>query len=378
MDVNEKSNRIELFDAISEMRLVKLSEFADSITYLPLSNEHLLGEARVSLSKNYLFIGSSAFDWGGNYKFEIGTRGQGAGEEVYLHTIVEAKQRFYSMADKLIAYDSIGRFSGKERNVIDFHFLDMGITDTSGIVTCTLDSLYFWDANFDLKKNTRVVPDWPEKSTMFSSNRLLRFFTANGDSVLFYNYINDTVYRVLNDEIEPRWIINLKEYKIPIKYLLGNELKRIEEGAKYYTNGNLSDWEYLKDTDNKVRVALVCESDDYVFIYWFKLFDFWQLRQLPPTKFQIAYFDKRTSQTVAVKGDGFIDDISSLGTFYPTRGIYQDCMVTIYWPHELKERIDSLQKIDETIDPKLLNLLENMDEEDNPIVVMAHFKSQNQ
>ena len=53
-------------------------------------------------------------------------------------------------------------------------------------------------------------------------------------------------------------------------------------------------------------------------------------------------------------------------------------MVTIDCPHELKERIDSLQKIDETIDPKLLNLLENMDEEDNPIVVMAHFKSQNQ
>ena len=99
----------------------------------------------------------------------------------------------------------------------------------------------------------RVVPDWPEKSIMYSGNSLLRSFTTNLASVLFYNYVNDTIYRVLDDVIEPRWVIDLKENKIPIQYLLGNEMDRLSIGAKYYTNGNLSDWEYLKDTDNKIN-----------------------------------------------------------------------------------------------------------------------------
>ncbi len=374
INTNDKSNSIELSDAIEEMRSVKLSEMVDSITYLPLSNSHLLGDAKTSLSKNYIFVGASAFDWKGNYIFEIGSRGQGAGEEIYLNSIIEADQSFYSMTDKMIVYDSDGKFTGRERNVLELHPLDMGRADTSGIVTCTLDSLYFWDKNFNFKQAIRVVPDWTEKSTMFSSNRLLRFFFENRDSVLFYNYINDTIYRVLNDKIQPRWIIDLKKEKMPIKYLLGDELKRIETGSKYFTNGNFFDWEYLKETDNKIRVFSVYESEDYVFIYWFRMFDFWQLRQLPQTKFQIAYFDKRTKNTTVVEGEGFVDDISSLGTFYPLLGIHDNCMVNTYWPYQLQERVDSLQRIGKPVDKKLQGLLENMSPEDNPIVVMAHLK----
>ena len=104
------------------------------------------------------------------------------------------------------------------------------------------------------------------------------------------------------------------------------------------------------------------------------MFDFWQLRQLPQTKFQIAYFDKRTKNTTVVEGEGFVDDISSLGTFYPLLGIHDNCMVNTYWPYQLQERVDSLQRIGKPVDKKLQGLLENMSPEDNPIVVMAHLK----
>lgn len=372
----EKSHKIELSEAISHIRPVKLSEIVDSITYFPLSNNHLLSDSKTTLSENYLFVGANAFDWQGNYLFEIGNRGQGAGEEIYLNAIIEADQSFYSQGDKLIAYDNKGEFAGRERLIIDFHPLDMGRADTSGIVMYTLDSLYFWDKNLNLKKGMRVVPDWPEKSVMFTSNRLLRFFFTHRDSVLFYNYINDTIYRVLNDNIQPRWVIDLKEDKIPIKYLLGDELKRVETGAKYFMNSNLSNWEYLKETDNKIRAFSVYESEDYVFVYWFRLFDYWQLRQLPPTKFQIAYFDKHTGKTTAVDRDGFVDDISSLGIFYPILGTHDNCMINTYWPFELQERMDSLQRIGKPVDKKLQDLLEKMSPEDNPIVVMAHLKPQ--
>lgn len=366
---------IELSQALLNIRSVKLSEIADSITYVPLSNEKLIGgRGFFNLSDNYIFAGSDVYDWNGNYKFKIGNRGQGPGEEVALYRVIECGRSFYSMGDKLIVYDEKGIYAGKERKIIGDHIIDLGCVGTSGIVTSTLDSLQFWNKDLNLISGMRVVPDWPEKSIMYSGNSLLRIFTANLDSVLFYNYINDTIYRVLDDKIEPRWVIDLKESKIPTKYLLGNEMNRLSVGAKYYTNGNLSDWEYLKDTDSKIRISSVYESTDYVFVYWFRLFDFWQLRNLPPTKFQIAYFNKHTGKTVAVDGDGFKDDISSLGTFYPFAGIHGNSMITSYWPYELQERVDSLQRCGEQVDKKLLDLLEKMSTEDNPIIVMVHLK----
>ena len=374
--VDRESNVIPLSVAISQERPVKLSEIVDSVSYMPLSNKSLVAEkARIAFSDRFIYIGASVFDWSGNYLFDIGSRGQGVGEEVYLHTIVDVGNSFYSMADKLIAYNSRGRYAGRERLVIDWHFLDMGRLDTTGLITCTLDTLYFLLKDFTVTKTMRVVPDWPEKSVMMSSNRNLRFFTTNEDSVLYYNYINDTIYRVTQNEIQPRWVIDLEDDKIAPQYLLGNEMKRLGIGSKYFENGNLSDWEYLKDTDNKVRIFSVFESQDYVFMYWFRMFDFWQLRHLPATVFQLAYYNKQTGHTVAVSKEGIIDDISSLGSFYPLEGIHGNCMVSFYWPFELMEKVKELQQKGKIVDSKLLEVLKNVDEEDNPIVVKAYLKS---
>lgn len=371
---NAGSNIIELSEAISNLKPVKLSEIADSVSFVPFSNETLLGNRfRIMTSDNYLFAGSKVFDWDGNYLFEIGRGGQGPGEEAYLHTIINVDTSFYSMADKLIAYNKAGKYAGKERLVIDIHPLDLGRAG-SNIAICTLDTLYFLSSDLEILSTKRVVPDWPEKSTMMSGNANLRFFTHNEDSVLFYNYMNDTIYRVLDNAIEARWVINLGEDKIPLNYLLGDEMKRLEVGGRYFTNNALSSWEYLIDTDNKVRVFSIFESPNYVFVYWFRLFDFWQLRNLPPTQFQIAYFDKQKHRTTAVEGDGFIDDISSLGTFYPLKGIHGNSMLASYWPYELAEKADSLKQIGLPVDEKLLEVLDRTTDDNNPILVMVHLK----
>lgn len=372
-EVCSACNVIELSDAASQEQTVKLSEIADSITFLPLSNIKDIGEEKIIISDRYIYAGSKVFDWNGSYLFEVGTRGTGPGEEPFLHTIISIDSLFYSMADKLIKYDSRGKYMGKECSVLDIHPLGMGRAGNN-IAFCTLDTLYFYSSDLFLKKVVRVVPDWPEKSEMMSYHKSLKFFTENMDSVLYYNYVNDTIYRVLNDDIQPRWVISLGNDKIPTKHILGNESKRMGVGAKYFSNENLSDWDYLKETDNKIRVFSVFESENYVFAYWFRMREFWQLRNMSPSVFQIAYYDKKLNTTKAVSGDGFIDDISSLGTFYPLLGIHDNCMVNSFWPYELKEKVDLLRQNGDTVDAKLLNLVDKVKDEDNPILVLVHLK----
>ena len=84
------SNIIELSDAISDLKTVKLSEIADSISYIPLSNDIMIGNRVLfNASDKYLYAGASVFDWDGNYLFEIGSRGRGPGEALYIGNVID-------------------------------------------------------------------------------------------------------------------------------------------------------------------------------------------------------------------------------------------------------------------------------------------------
>lgn len=368
------SNIIELSDAISDLKTVKLSEIADSISYIPLSNDIMIGNRVLfNASDKYLYAGASVFDWDGNYLFEIGSRGRGPGEALYIGNVIDIDTAFYSVADKMIAYNDKGVFAKRERNVLDYHFLHMGRAGTN-FATCKMDSIFFFSPELNLINAKRVAPDWAEETTVMNISGYLRFFAHNLDSTLFYNYVNDTIYRVFDNHIEPRWVINLKDDKIPLKHLLGDEWTRLETGGKYFTNNALESWDYIIETDNKVRIFSIYESPNCVFINWFFMAEYWSLRDLPAQQFQIAYFDKQKQTTIAVGRDGFIDDISSLGTFYPMSGVHGNCLLTSKWPHELMDKVEELQQQGLPVDEKLLDVLDRITEESNPVMVMVHLK----
>lgn len=60
----------------------------------------------ITLTGNRIFINPLAFDWNGQFLCEIGSGGQGPGEDMFLARVVEKNDCYYSMADKLIAYNS--------------------------------------------------------------------------------------------------------------------------------------------------------------------------------------------------------------------------------------------------------------------------------
>ena len=49
-------------------------------------------------------------------------------------------------------------------------------------------------------------------------------------------------------------------------------------------------------------------------------------------------------------------------------------MVNSFWPYELKEKVDLLRQKGDTVNAKLLNLVDKVKDEDNPILVLVHLK----
>jgi hypothetical protein len=251
--------------------------------------------------------------------------------------------------------------------------LDFGNAEQN-VVLAVADTVVFMTTDFEAIKEYRTVEPWPEKSTLFNINRGVSFFTESNDSVLYYNYMNDTVYRVMSNCLSPRWIVALKDKKIPLKHLLGSEEKRLFAGAKLFQTGALEEWDYLKETDNKIRSFAVYETSSLLLVHWIKMKEFWQLRNTEPAICQLAYYDKRTGETTAVEGEGFIDDLSCLGHFYPMLGANGNDMFTSFWPYELREMADKWRAKGKAIDKNLADVLSETTDNDNPVIIKVHLR----
>jgi hypothetical protein len=87
-----------------------------------------------------------------------------------------------------------------------------------------------------------------------------------------------------------------------------------------------------------------------------------------------SYFVKASGETVRVAGEGFVDDILGLGTFYPQWGIWKETMIKSIWPYELHDLIKERRERGEAIQPRLEALAASVKTDDNPILVVARLR----
>lgn len=397
-------NVIRLAEAFERPREVRLSELADRITYVPLQTDSaclLRSTSWFDYHAPYLFNGPLVFDTDGRFVCRLGRQGQGPGEEPGNYWKgIRIDSCFYTSGCKLIGYDRKGVFTGKEMNLLAvaeglfpvetwtnrIGYIEEWEKVGKNLLVTFRDSVYLLDTG-TFRVLAAFGPTPEEKNYRFANDeRQIRVLTSFRDSVLYYNYSNDTVYRAAGTDLVPRWVIDMQGYKLP-PMSVGKKQKLVAELGNCIRKGvDSSDpasviktamdaSELVRLADGKKLILAVYETKNYLFITWEEYGNVnAELRQIDAYP-QLAYYDKRTGETVVVKGRGPIDDLGGCQeAFYPVFGVYENKLITYFWPYELQEAIERRQAAGQKVSPELLDLAARTNEEDNPVLMIAHLK----
>jgi len=382
---------VNLTRAIRTPTQVSLSEIADSISFIALetNNSSLLSDfLNFRFYQDYIFSNNYCFDWTGKFIGELGQRGNGPCEDPAsrISKAIYKNEHFYTVATKIIEYDRLMQCTNKELILYRLqndgrpvegstytNFVSVANAKENIIVYNYPDSVYFIDVNFNFISSQQVI--FPVLSSFVNplGGQYSKFMTNYGDTTLFYNFFNDTVYYANNNHLSPAWIIDLSdEMRVPADLLY--RWGELNHGAfTAWENGNINNSELIRLTDHKTMVMSVYETSGYLFLIWIEMIQYAPLRNnKTPAIPQIAFFDKQTGKTTSVKGNGFVDDIFGMDSYLPLWGACNNMLIKSVWPWELQELVDNNNKLREN--KQLMDVLSRTKPEDNPILIVAHLK----
>ena len=393
--VEENNKVINIDDAFKDIREIRLSEIADSISFLPLETTQAGLVSNIEYNFNftpfYIIYYSGIFDWTGKFRGNIVKRGQGPYEEPESGKLIFHNNHFYSKGSKLIEYDHTGTPTGKTRRLYESRTFSDKDELREGIeffnagknlaVYDYPNRIYFINTDFEIISSRLVVEsDSTNKRGYITGNNFISYYK---DKTLFYNYMNDTIFYVTDDGLEPQWIVNFtleqrlstEVLLIPDKIFRDEEIKILSSGSRNFENAR-----GVLLFDNKHITRGVFETDKYIIFRIQELTHLAKARGKKEKAPYIVIFDKSILKTFRVKGDGFVDDLTGFAGmngknfFFPSKGIIDEKMVHIIWPFEILDFIEESQKAGRLVNPRLLEFSKTLKPDDNPVLVLVHLK----
>lgn len=388
-DESSEPEKIPVVLSISDAILnpqeeILLSELADSISYIPLETkkECLLGSYPIfSFTSNYIAYCNYCFDWTGKFLFKVGKRGQGPGEEPaeIIDKVTFNNNKFYTCGQKIIEYDSLGFFTGKELSLHSGDKVKGTISNKSLAWIVAFKSsqgnllLYNYpDTVFIVNKNLEFISKhsiMPSCSPFYlsGSGPYTQYMSLYKEDILLHNPFMDTVFQISGTKISPRWIIKYDDLKLP-EEVLYNFDKMYAQAAKDYTNNQLDNTPLSKAMDHKYQIININESKNYIFMIVVETIAFRKLRGLPDSTPMFIYYNKKTKEIKSTKK--IRDDLTGYPNFFPKLGLEGERMIDFFWPYDQEEW---LRKKAET-DPRFKSFKGRDFSEDNPIIVVVHLK----
>ena len=389
IESNEVNNTIDLAIGFKNIQEVRLSEIADGVTFLPFetTRQSLMGEGQKNLifDSKFIFYFDKCFDWNGKYFGSIIKKGQGPFEEPEGGELLFKDNHFYSQGSKFIEYDLTGKPTGKVRNLYTArdlsknNFLRGGSSFSavgeSFIIYDYPTTLYYFNKNFETISSKIVVQtdsdSLPPYIPSIGDNKYVTYFK---DNILFYNFINDTIFYVTETSMNPQWIVRFDDQlRLPTQAML-NSNQLIRELQSHIRSGSIENSALINLTDNKHKVIATYETEKYIFFQMTEIIQFAISRGKQPPDPYIIYYNKGTGKTIRVKGRGFVDDLLGMDFFYPQLGVFDEKLITFIWPFELIDYIKDSREIGREVNTQLLSLSKQVKEDDNPILILIHLK----
>jgi hypothetical protein len=368
-----------------------LSDFTSNIRYIQLetTENSLIGNTiqNIFVEENKIFVHHNSapflkvFDANtGKYLYNIGGRGQGPGELPYLnHVDINVKEKQIILGWRTaLKFDFEGKFLGNIilpelpdslssdllwNNVVMF---DKNVFSVGAYTVSDhqFNAIYVFDKQGNIV-NTLTSYDQFTKhptSNAFSPHKQIVFHYRDRDYIYFYRGLSDTIY-AYNHEIydfEPYLAFNFGKHRSPRN-----------PGGRYFSPNH-----------DEIYVQRLSESERYVFIDFFTIkastepFEDYFFRDGVEMKLMnhsmYAIFDKQERDfqflLQPIKGiKGLVNDLDNGIPFFPKSISSSGKMVDWLQAFRFIEYVEKLPNPDESF----LEVLQSVNEDDNPIVIIA-------
>jgi len=364
---NNAVDVIKVNDA--QIQTLRMSEYFESIEYIALETkgECLIGnnpslyitdEFVITIASKKCFV----FDrLTGKFIRKIGMEGRGAGEysQIPQGIIVneQGKTISFEQGDKLIEYSLVDgtinspaiRIPPLLANKIAYITKDSWVMSFLNFTGDIPSQMIFFDRE-------RIIDSIPNRYFFLPKTREI---SVNRNEILFYRYknnvyhkdlYNDTIFEIADRKLRPEWVFEMEKSTHLLHQLRGDPSTLYEEAENYHL------------------VYFILETDKYILFH---------------TKYQKLthpfLFDKEQRSVKKLEHNGFVNDIDGGLTFWPDFTSQNQDLVCFYQAHVFKEEVNekglSAQNVKNVAEfKKTRTLAAQLNDDDNPVVVIATFK----
>lgn len=380
----------------TQFQEINLSMVADSLEYIPLetcAGSLIKNIEQTILTDSFIFINTDdhvlKFRRDGKFLSQIGTNGRGPGEYpgVRSVSIDNAKNQVFIYPNyirKIIHYSYNNKFSGNTplfrsdlASDVSFignnHFIASGVFTIPGEMSSEMFQVAITDSTgkIKIKVNSPLsqFADYLTKKDIYYPGSFLPSYFDT--IVLSIGFGCDTIYEVNQQAIEPRYILSSGKYNAPadIKYGFSRDMgvrTRISEQKYKYI------WLNNSPIETKEFLFLSFSLEDHMYLAAYNKLE--DTASVFRKKGDVKYGMIR-----AVDDFGLKNDLDGGLPFYPKwTNFRNNVWITSYNSIELKNKLANIQESD---DPKyskkqksLIQLKDKLNENDNPVLVIAHLK----
>jgi len=381
---------------------LNLSMVADSLEYIPLEtlSESLIDRVYdLVLTEEFIFLHTIfnilKFSRDGKYLSRISSQGRGPGEYTIIRNISIDKDNdsvfiFPNIARELLIYTFDNKYQGNIPLFDSYYDLALSVS--------SIDNNHFiatgvglWPGEFSeemflvalLDSTGKIIEkvDSPliQSSDYINNNNI--FYPGTGapsyyDTVaLSIGWGCDTIFAVSHHGIEPRYILNFGRYNAPFEIKYGYSSDQ-EERSRIMGKRYGYMWIQRAPIETRDYLFLLFSFNNYLYLAAYSKQNGQSLvfREEGTVRSGLVDYSRRHN----IESFGFKNDLDGGLNFYPRwTNLNSNVWITSYNAFELISSLDEIREHDpENLQKheRLIELIEKLDENDNPVLVVAHLK----